>query len=105
MKNTIAGYTKESYMNKEAGIDFNVSSWADTGKALMFLLTGASAVAGYAAGKVYQKATEPTDTDFDNAQRSYDVGAMKASLRRQAQRLTQERSMASTDPSKSMRLV
>ena len=92
-------------MNKKAAIEFNLSSWADAGKMLTFALVGAVAAAGYATGKVYQKATEPTDTDFDNAQRAYGVGAAKASLRRQVHRLSQERGMIGNTNQKTMRIM
>lgn len=91
-------------MTKKAGIDINLSSWGEMGKALVLGVVAASAATGYAAGKIYEKATEPTDVDFSNAQRSYDVGALTASVRRQARRLQNEKN--SRDPQhKTMRIV
>lgn len=90
-------------MSKQADFNVDLSSWGEMGKALVLGVVAASAATGFAAGKIYEKATEPTDVDFSNAQRSYDVGALTASIRRQARRLQEE--VNSRPPQqKSMRL-
>jgi hypothetical protein len=107
MKNTNTYALDPSYshlMAKKAGIDINLSSWGELGKALVLGVVAASAATGIAAGKVYQKATEPTDVDFSNAQRAYDVGALTASVRRQARRLQDEKNSRNVQP-KSMRMI
>lgn len=97
------GYTRAILMSKQADFNVDLSSWGEMGKALVLGVVAASAATGFAAGKIYEKATEPTDVDFSNAQRSYDVGALTASIRRQARRLQEE--VNSRPPQqKSMRL-
>lgn len=98
------GYTRAILMSKQADFNVDLSSWGEMGKALILGVVAASAATGYAAGKIYEKATEPTDVDFNNAQRAYDVGSLTASVRRQARRLQDE--VNSRPPQKqTMRLV
>jgi hypothetical protein len=104
MSDIIPGYNRE-YLTKTAGASVDLSSFADAGRAALLGLIGAVAVAGVATGKIYQKATEPTDVDFSNAQRAYDVGAYMASIRRQASRLQDEKNRRDIGTSKSMRMM
>ena len=84
----------EARFSKQAGSEFFASlgkGFGDVAKAATYIIMGLTAAAGAGVGYLWDKATEPTDTDIGNAQKAYAIANLQANIDSQRKKLMDER--------------
>lgn len=76
-------------MQKQA--DGLMEGFGDLGKAITYIVLGASAATGAGLGVLADKVTEPTDTDMGNARKAYSIADLRAAIMTNKQKLETER--------------
>lgn len=98
----------EARFSKQAGGGEFLTSlgkgFGDVAKAATYIIMGLTAAAGAGVGYLWDKATEPTDTDIGNAQKSYAIANLQANIDSQRKKLMEERRSIPTNH-KSMRVI
>lgn len=105
MNNRVKFVINKYNMQKNADDASIVTTTGDAVKGATMLVLGACAAAGALSGAVAEKITEPVGTDYDNARKSYIVGALEADVLSAMNKLTAERISATNKKQKSLRIV